>query len=269
MIQGETLTVQVRSPAPASRATLRHRKSVDKLTTTQVGHLRAAYRGAMALSDNRSFWYFAGWHGEPFGWCEHHTPLFLPWHRAYLHDFELALQDQIPGVALPWWDWTTSNSLPGVYTAAEADGQVNPLLGSEIRVYRSGQVQQAPPRAPGASPRTPGPPYKQQWDAAMRATSFTDFQSGIEQLHDTVHVWVGGIMQDIQWAAYDPIFYAHHVMIDRAWRIWQHNHPGALPPQHLLDVALRPNGTRVRDVLDVKALGYDYAGMTAHAPGTV
>ena len=34
-------------------------------------------------------------------------PLFLPWHRAYLYFFELALQDQDPAhaVTLPWWDW--------------------------------------------------------------------------------------------------------------------------------------------------------------------
>jgi hypothetical protein len=30
------------------------------------------------------FDYFAGWHGVPLGWYQHHDPLFLPWHRAYL-----------------------------------------------------------------------------------------------------------------------------------------------------------------------------------------
>ncbi len=55
----------------------------------------------MAISDNRGYSYFAGWHGVPFGWCEHHTVWFLPWHRAYLYRLELALQRQVPGVTLP------------------------------------------------------------------------------------------------------------------------------------------------------------------------
>lgn len=28
-------------------------------------------------------------------------------------------------------------------------------------------------------------------------------------------------MSDPAWAAYDPLFWAHHCMVDRAWRIWQ------------------------------------------------
>ena len=57
------------------------------------------------------------------------------------------------------------------------------------------------------------------------------------------------IMQDIQWAAYDPLFFAHHVMIDRAWRLWQHQNPGAVPDANQLSVGLRPNGFRTESVL--------------------
>ncbi len=102
----------------------------------------------------------------------------------------------------------------------------------------------------------------------MKATSFSEFQTRIEAVHDDVHVWVGGIMRDIGYAAYDPLFFAHHTMIDRAWRIWQHRNPGALPRPDLLEVPLRPNGIKVRDVLEVKQLGYDYAGTASHAEGT-
>ena len=30
---------------------------------------------------------------------------FLPWHREYLRRFELALQAEVPGVAIPYWPW--------------------------------------------------------------------------------------------------------------------------------------------------------------------
>ena len=31
---------------------------------------------------------------------------FCPWHRLYLREFELALQNEVGGVSLPYWDWT-------------------------------------------------------------------------------------------------------------------------------------------------------------------
>jgi tyrosinase len=261
------VTTQVHTTT-AVRATLHHRRSVAKMTASQLADLRQAFRATMALDDDRGFWYHAGWHGEPFNWCEHHTDLFLPWHRAYLHYFELALQAQVPGVSLPWWDWTTMRTLPSAYTDAQAAGEDNPLLVRRVRVYRSKRDQPTPPRAPGATPGVPPLPYKSRWTHAMAATSFGELQQRLEAIHDDIHVWVGGIMQDITWAAYDPIFYAHHVMVDRAWRIWQHRNPGALPRHDLLDVALRPNRMTVRQTLDVKQLGYDYAGSASHAAGT-
>lgn len=46
-------------------------------------------------------------------------------------------------------------------------------------------------------------------------------------------------MGQIVYAAFDPIFWAHHCMIDPLWRIWQLRHPGALPPARLLDCSTR------------------------------
>lgn len=266
------MTTQVMAPAKPALATIHHRRNIAKMSPDQLADLRKAFKKTMELDDERGFWYFAGWHGEPFGWCQHHNDLFLPWHRAYLYYLELAMQSQVPGVTLPWWDWTTTDSLPQAYTEPEANGKPNPMFGNVVRVYRSGQDQQAPPRTPGAAaeanpPFVPPLPYKAQWKHAMEAKSFAVFQERIEEIHDNLHGWVGGIMGDRRWAAYDPLFYAHHAMVDRAWRIWQSRHPGALPHQDLLDRPLRPNGITVRQVLYVRRLGYDYAGTAAHAPG--
>ncbi|HWF73574.1 MAG TPA: tyrosinase family protein [Solirubrobacteraceae bacterium] len=251
-------------------ATLQLRKSVDKLLPADLVAVREAFSQAMALTDNRGFGYFAGWHGRPFDWCQHHTSLFLPWHRAYLYYFELALQALVPGVTLPWWDWTTASTIPSAYTdATDATGAANPLLVGQYTIYQSGQTQQAPARTPGETQGIPEVPYADSWNAAMQATDFAGFQTAIEAVHDDVHVWVGGIMQDIELAAYDPLFFAHHVMIDRSWRLWQTRNPGALPDASLLDVALQPNGMTVRQTLDVTRLGYDYAGTVTQVAGTV
>lgn len=58
-------------------------------------------------------------------------------------------------------------------------------------------------------------------------------------------------------AAYDPIFWSHHAMIDRIWSLWQ-SASGNVPPG-LLDVVLAPFNMKAGDVLNINNLGYDYA----------
>ena len=75
-------------------------------------------------------------------------------------------------------------------------------------------------------------------------------------------------MTYIEWAAYDPIFWAHHAMIDREWRLWQRDHfdPIFSDPDFLGQV-LPPFEVKVADVLNVRALGYEYASSSADVPG--
>jgi tyrosinase len=96
---------------------------------------------------------------------------------------------------------------------------------------------------------------------------FFTFQTQLESIHDGVHVWVAGTMSSIATSAYDPLFWAHHTMIDRLWYLWQLRHPGAGVPASLLDRALAPFPMTVRDTLEVSQLGYDYAAATAAAQG--
>lgn len=65
-------------------------------------------------------------------------------------------------------------------------------------------------------------------------------------------------------AAFDPIFWAHHAMIDRIWYLWQLRHGVRNIPAVYLDKAVFP-GYTVEQVLDVQALGYSYGTSTATA----
>jgi tyrosinase len=96
---------------------------------------------------------------------------------------------------------------------------------------------------------------------------FIDFQTQLEDIHNGVHVWVGGTMSDIATAAYDPLFWAHHTMIDRLWRVWQLSNPHGGPPASLLGTALPPFQMTVAQTLDASSLGYDYAASTAATGG--
>jgi tyrosinase len=103
----------------------------------------------------------------------------------------------------------------------------------------------------------------------MKATNYTDFSQRIWSVHDTVHVWMGGTMAQVDWAAYDPIFFAHHANVDRARRIWQAAHPGANPPAGILDESLQTDpAMKVRTTLDVHQLGYEYAGTQSTVAGS-
>ena len=97
----------------------------------------------------------------------------------------------------------------------------------------------------------------------------TGFSEAFAGFHDNVHVWVGGEMGNTAWAAYDPLFWSHHCMVDRAWYLWQIQPSNAnfvWDPQ-LLSTALSVPGTTftVADILDITKLGYGYASLEVAA----
>jgi tyrosinase len=276
--------------SPVGAASLQHpavavrqRRSVTQLSAPQLKTLREAFGAALALSDDRGYQYHAGIHGLPLPkYCKiaHGQALFLPWHRAYLYNFEMALRDQVPDATLAWWDWRVVRDVPPAYAEETADGGPNPLYSVHINdaALRQGLVDREDAgarelarypdtaRQPGL-PDAPPLPTGQDIDRLMGLGQFLDFQEQLEGFHNDVHVWVGGHMSDIPFAAYDPIFWAHHTMIDRVWRMWQLRHPQAPLPPELLASPLPPFRLTVAQTLDVTSLGYDYAVTTAHDPG--
>jgi tyrosinase len=237
------------------------------LSPAQLQTLRAAFASAEAISDDRGFGYWAGIHGLPLPmYCQHGTRLFLPWHRAYLYFFELALRDLVPDAALAWWDWSSTDShttgIPAAYATPKAGTGPNSLYQTVVpQVAR----QSGKPTRTARAPAPPSAlPSQQDVQAVLALSDFLDFQSQLEEIHNKIHLWVGGTMGEIPWAAYDPIFFAHHAMIDRIWRLWQTRHPTPHLPAGLLEQALPPFPLTVAQTLDVNGLGYDYASTTTH-----
>lgn len=90
------------------------------------------------------------------------------------------------------------------------------------------------------------------------------------QLHNRVHLWVGGNMTPMT-SPDDPVFFLHHCFVDKVWADWQElqaaRNPAASPhyapikdgpPGHNIDDVLAPWKRKVRDVLDINALDYSY-----------
>lgn len=251
--------------ARGASSDIKHRKSISLLSAGELQALRNALTTAFGFGDRRGYRYHASIHGLPDeGYCEHRNDRFLPWHRAYLYEFEQALQDIDESVTLPWWDWT-ENAIPEAYQLDMVDGAENPLRRAPIDIpeeQRTDTWAQQTERNPGqpTSLETGGLPSKGEIDAALMASNYGDFRLALENLHNAVHVWAGGHMVDARYAAFDPLFWAHHSMTDRLWWIWQIGHPGAHPPRRILGEGLRFfEGLTVEDTLDVNDLGYDYA----------
>jgi tyrosinase len=256
----------LRAPQDSSQE-LRHRVSVFNLSPEALTALRDATAKMQARGDNKGYLSLAGIHGWPQFRCQHTTNqgqafYFLPWHRAYLYFFELALQDQNPAARLCWWDWPGSLQvgIPDPYAEQDVEGKPNPLA--------SGPRPQGMPRQPKewgpVTQRTPRPaaelPAQSVVDEVLEISDYYQFELSLEeQLHDLVHDWVGGDMGVIATAAYDPIFWAHHTMVDRLWSLWQSRHASPGPPPDTYATPLGFEKLTVGDVLDSKRLGYDYA----------
>ena len=185
----------------------------------------------------------------------HGGPVFLPWHRMYLIRLEEQLRRVLgnPNFFLPYWDWAEDGELPTVaqrqeplWTAqyiGDARGQVTSgaVGGIQVRLSQvttfSGAilVSNNPRninRNAGADVRTL--PNKEDVARAMNEEIYDEspwsMNSGghrnrLEgwpngpQLHNRVHVWIGGDMGPGS-SPNDPVFFLNHCNVDRIWEAW-------------------------------------------------
>ena len=91
----------------------RQRVNLDCMSEPQLNELREAFRTIYDLDkreeDRRNYNNQALIHQNH---CQHGWERFLPWHRAYLYEFEQNLQDFNRQIMLPYWDWTMPQYRP-------------------------------------------------------------------------------------------------------------------------------------------------------------
>jgi tyrosinase len=166
----------------------------------------------------------------PPGNAAHSGPIFLPWHRMYLIRLEQEIQRVLGDSAfgLPYWDWAADGELPTVDQwqtqlwdhnhLGEARGQVQSgTLGSmRVRLYQhpaTGTLLSIQPRQimreAGLDAQSPSLPTQADVKLALDETDYdrspwsqsaTGHRNRLEgwidgpQLHNLVHVWIGGDM---------------------------------------------------------------------------
>ncbi len=243
----------------------------------------------------------------------HMGPAFLPWHREFILRFERDLQQVLndPNFGLPYWDWAADAASPNPTSAPVWASDFMAGNGSPVSsgLFTPAQWQTTPPgglnRDLGADADAPTLPTQADVNAALTITTYDSdpwnmdsgvagvpgtgpsFRNQLEgwingpQLHNRVHVWVGGHMADVPVAPNDPVFFLHHCNVDRIWALWQlcspnpaylpttggptgHNlndpmfpwlsgpGPGTTPP------GLRDGRRTPTDLLNITQLGYSY-----------
>lgn len=136
----------------------------------------------------------------------HDGGVFLAWHRALLYYHERLLRKNLEQagvagaaqVALPYWDVLSFSEGPGVY------GDDPELDHPDCRTWI------VPDTA--TSSQAAG-----QLSLGLAATDLMNCSRYLFSWHLAVHCYVGGDMQTLQNAAFDPIFFALHSAVDCMW----------------------------------------------------
>jgi tyrosinase len=292
---------------------VRERQDVWNLSTADPWHPTIAWyeyafhvlRDTTDISDPRSLIAIANIHGtdiDPANWpagvgaqtwnaCQHGSWYFLPWHRMYLHFYEMILKEIIDAAsgpsdwALPFWNYDAN--VPATLALPPAFLQPTTPQGGDNALYvtaRSASILQGngvpaddveltgwPDGFASNDFVTPsfGGPVT-GWSHFGNANGYLEVEP-----HGMVHVDVGGWMGRFETAGQDPIFWLHHANIDRLWEVWRNipGHGDAQDPawqQAGFDIgfgaALR--SYLVTDILDTSAnpLLYTYEGVPVHVP---
>jgi tyrosinase len=166
-----------------------------------------------------------------------HSPFYwLPWHRKFIREFEKRLR-AFESVTIPYWNWVTYRCIP-----EELKKKVFGWMQVARAVFHNGDKL----------------PTANDYASVTGATSYSSFDYRLRELHAEVHNWVGGEMANIEKSPNDPLFFLHHAFIDRTWHNWAMAHPTIAFPSEYLDFELPPWGTKVREVLEMDDLGYEY-----------
>lgn len=214
----------------------------------------------------------------------HSGPVFLPWHRMYLIRLEQELQRVLrdDSFGLPYWDWAADGELPNssqwqtqLWTAnfiGEARGQVRsgPISNMQVRLLQISRLSTPSTVLLSINPR----PIQREsglnsisrtlpkqsdvqlalhevdYDRPPWSQSATGHRNRLEgwingpQLHNRVHVWIGGDMTPAT-SPNDPVFFLNHCNVDRIWEAWMANSGRIYHP----DTNDGPVGHRINDFM--------------------
>jgi len=187
--------------------------------------LPASNPRSLAAQQNVHAWYCQQCMGEPPPNDIHGRWTFFVWHRMFLYFHERILGLLVNDVTLrlPYWDWENAahQNLPPQYYQGSLNDTTRELQPGHSVQRGDLPCCSPPPWHPNLITGTPA-------DVGLDFTGIggTATSSGNVEVssHGYVHMSVGGAngdMGNLETAAGDPVFFAHHGNIDRIWYSWE------------------------------------------------
>lgn len=217
----------------------------------------------------------------------HGSPIFLPWHRLFLLEFEDALRSIDPSVAVPYWQWSSDWRDPaaspvwstGLYGGSDPgecipDGPFANLRATVptrhcVRRGFTGRTEQGMGKMRFEEPSVLA-------ELIGGPSNFSSFTDALEFAHGAVHVAVGGAqltedhgdMWYVLKSANDPAFYSHHAFVDQLWAARQaapnrsHSEYGGVADGRAVRATdeVAPFGVTVRDSFSLPCVTYAELG---------
>jgi tyrosinase len=240
---GKDVTVRAQLPDGTSIATaslmVRVRKNAERLSQGERNtFLRtlALWKAKPGQSRPTRFEDFYTAHADAFNLGIHssfgqNVSNFLPWHRAFLLNFERELQEIDPTVSVPYWKFDAAApklfdpDFFGGLTAGSTEvqfGQGNPIRGWSKNGQTLRRFKVYPDQAAVSSQKLddilclthqPTCPNKAE---KYRPTTDSFELNYHNNAHAAVLGWIGGADSPS-----DPLFFLLHANVDRAWAHWQ------------------------------------------------
>lgn len=186
----------------------------------------------------------------------HDSLFFLLWHRGFIYFHERMLRrfSGDDNLRLPYWDWSAPSCenfyKPGTPLARPENPEPFSIAHQSILAQSLASAQ-----------------------SLLTINDFKTFQQDFRGPHGSVHNQSRGVMPNLRWAAWDPLFYGHHGNCDRFLAGWQKAHAPTFQDLKLTesDTALMKSSwlyffnedgnlvkLRPKDLWNIDSLGYSY-----------
>ena len=175
----------------------------------------------------------------------HDNSAYLPWHRELIRRFEQDLKAFDASVALPYWNWAVANrdgsgADPSIWADDFMGGPGDPVTTGPFKDWgirrRNFDINTVPDTAASLT-------------EVIDKSSYLEFRTSIENLHNHAKRWLGGEMNSITTAAKDPVFFLLLCNVDRVWAEWVEAHRDERSFAPYLPVSGAPIGHNLNDTM--------------------
>lgn len=185
------------------------RREIRDLTNGELKQFKTIFRG---LYDNSKFKSMVNLHAEKYNLI-HNTPIFLPFHRVFINDFEQQFLSNTT-FGLPFIDWTLdSNNVKNSIIFSDKYFGKNDANGNIVNSEFKGIIKRNPDIINGYTNNIKNTIVN---SFVLYSNMSFMIELGIHALyHSKLHETMDSVYSPM-----DPLFFLHHSFIDKIWSEW-------------------------------------------------